>query len=464
MTLRSQITAVLVLIITLLAAGLAWQQVRSIRASLAEQIETAGQIATQVISGVNEIYKAEGSRPMKKFLSQLGRLRAHDIILVDLHGSVIYRAPASQYKADQSAPDWFVKMVAPEQSVRAFSLSNAQLLLRGDARRATLEGWADFKLLMAGIAIGFVLINLFAYWLVGRAMAPFNRVTSALLAVEKGDFSTRLPELPGAEANAIGTAFNTMVSSVDDSIAAREAAAVANVKLAQSRELTQEIQQGIEHEQRSLAQELHDELGQHVTAIKSLGVSISRRCDNANPDMAKAALLIVESADRIHAAMRQMLTRLRPASLDQFGLVDALNDLVSDWSIKQPEKQFVFNQLDVATGQDPGKLSPLVATAAYRIAQESVTNAVRHSGASRIDIRLQLDDQLKLQIEDDGKGLKNANSGTRFGLTGMIERAAAINGKLEIGSSDSGGVLVAAILPIAGKLEIDNGITKNTKI
>lgn len=463
MTLRSQITAALVLIITLLAAGLAWQQVRSIRGSLAEQIETAGHIASQVMSGVNEIYKEEGSRPMKMFLSRLGRLRAHDVILMDLHGSVIYRAPASQYKTDQRAPDWFVEMVAPEQSVRAFSLSNAQLLLRTDARRATLEGWAEFKILMTGIAMGFVLINLFAYWLVGRAMAPFNRVTSAMLAVEKGDYGTRLPALPGAEANAIGAAFNTMVSSVHDSMAAREAAAVANAELARNRQLTQEIQQGIEHEQRSLAQELHDELGQHVTAIKSLGVSISRRCNNANPEMAKAAQLIVESADRIHAAMRQMLTRLRPASLDQFGLVDALNDLVSDWSIKQPEKRFVF-ELGGSAGQDPGKLPPLVATTAYRIAQESVTNAVRHSGASRIDIRLQLDDQLNLQVEDNGAGLKNASSGTRFGLTGMMERAVAIDGTLDVGSSDNGGVLVTAVLPITGKLKIDSGITKNPKI
>jgi len=447
MTLRTQITVVLVLIITMLAAGLVWQQVRSIRGSLAEQIETAGHIASQVISGVNEIYKEEGSHPMKQFLSRLGRLRAHDIILVDLYGNVIYRAPASQYKADQEVPDWFTEMVAPEQSVRAFSLSNAQLLLRTDARRATLEGWAEFKILILGIAAGFVLINLFAYWLVGRAMAPFNRVTSALLAVERGDYSTRLPALHGAEANAIGTAFNNMVSSVYDSIAAREATAVVNAELARNRQLTQEIQQGIEHEQRSLAQELHDELGQHVTAIKSLGVSISRRCSDANPEMSNAASLIVESADRIHAAMRQMLTRLRPASLDQFGLVDALNDLVSDWSIKQPQKMFVFN-LSGSSGQDPGKLPPLVATTAYRIAQESVTNAVRHSGASRIHISLQLDDQLKLQIEDNGRGLKNASSGTRFGLTGMMERAAALSGTLVIGTSDNGGVLVAAVLPL----------------
>jgi two-component system sensor histidine kinase UhpB len=443
MTLRSQITAVLVLIITLLAVGLAWQQVRSIRISLAEEIETAGHIATQVMQGVNEIYREEGSRPMKIFLSRLGRLRAHDIILFDPYGNVLYRAPASDYLTDQKAPEWFVNAVAPKNSVRSFSLSNARLLLRTDATRATLEGWVEFKLLLTGIVTGFVVINLFAYWLVGRAMAPFIRIKSALLAVENGDYTTQLPELPGAEAKAIGRTFNTMVSSVRDSIAAREAAAVANSELAKNRELTQEIRQRMEQEHKSLAHELHDELGQHVTAIKSLGVSIIRRCDGGGTEIGKAAEMVVESADQIHTAMRQMLTRLRPASLDQFGLGDALDDLVSDWSIKHPEKRFTFN-----TNRDPGNLPPVLATTAYRIAQESVTNAVKHSGASRIDIRLHLDDKLDLQIEDNGCGLSDTDSHAGYGLAGMMERAAALAGTLDIAESSSGGVRITAVLPI----------------
>ena len=442
MTLRFQITAALVLIITLIAAGLAWQQVRAIRISLAEEIETAGHIATQVMSGVNDIFQKEGSRPMKKFLSRLGRLRAHDIILFDPYGSVLYRAPASTYLTDQKVPEWFVESVAPTNSVRAFSLSNARLLLRTDATKATQEGWIEFKRLLAGIAIGFVLLNLLAYWLVGRAMAPFTRIKTALLAVEKGDYTTQLPELPGAEAKAIGNTFNTMVHSIRDSIVAREAAARTSAELAKNRQLTQEMRQHIEHEHTLLAQELHDELGQHVTAIKSLGVSISRRSASENSDVSNAAGLIVESADRIHAAMRQMLTRLRPASLDQFGLKDALDDLVSDWSIKHPSKKFIFT-----SNGDTTDISPLVATTAYRIAQESVTNAVRHSGASRIKISLQTDDHLSLQIEDNGCGIINSESGTKFGLTGMMERATAIDGALKIGQSDSGGVLISAVLP-----------------
>ena len=449
MSLRVQITLVLVLIISLLAAGLVWQQMRTIRTSLAEEIETAGAIGTQVLSRVNEIYQDQGSRPMKKFLTRLGRLRAHDIILLNEYGEVIYRSPASTYLRDQEVPAWFLKMVSPESNEKIFTLSNGRLLVRTDASRAIAEGWGDFRVLLITMAIGFVMLNLFAYWLVSRAMAPFTRVTGALRAVQKGDYETRLPVLPGAEANALGETFNSMVDSVQESIEAREAAAKATAELAKNRELTKVIQQRIEHEHTSLAQELHDELGQHVTAIKSLGISIKRRISTSDESVAQAAELVVDSADRIHAAMRQMLTRLRPASLDQFGLGDAMTDMISDWQIKHPEKKFMLD-----TGHNLNDIQPLVATAAYRIAQESVTNAIRHSGASEIRISLHPNSgTLRLNVRDNGRGLDGNLPSAGFGLTGMMERTEALGGKLDIGVASNGGVSVTADLPMEQEAE-----------
>jgi len=443
MSLRLQITLVLIFIISLLAAGLVWQQMRAIRISLAEEIETAGAIGTQVLSRVNEIYEAQGSRPMKKFLTRLGRLRAHDIILFNEYDEVIYRSPASTYLINDDAPAWFKQAVSPASNEKIFRLSNGRLLVRTDANRAIREGWKEFKMLLLVMGIGFVLVNLFAYWLVSRAMAPFNRVATALRAVQKGDYETRLPVLPGAEANAIGETFNNMVDSVKESIEAREAAAIATAELAKNRELTQVIQQRIEHEHTSLAQELHDELGQHVTAIKTLGVSIGRRNGERDDAIGRASSLVVDSADRIHAAMRQMLTRLRPASLDQFGIGDALTDLASDWQIKHPEKKF---KIDLSGDVD--SIPPLLATAVYRIAQESVTNAVRHSGASEIEISMQqLGEAVHLVVSDNGRGLADTLPRAGFGLTGMKERTAALGGTLDIGRSDRGGVAVRADFP-----------------
>lgn len=444
MKLKTQILFVLIFIITLLAASLAWQQMRAIRISIAEEIETAGSIGTQVLSRVNELYKNEGARPMQRFLRRLGRLRAHDIVLVDEFGNALYRTPASDYLDESQAPAWFIKAVSPEITERTFDLSNGQLIVRTDGSRATLEGWKEFRFLLLSIALGVIGISLFAWWLVDRAMAPFNRVTDALRAVEAGDYDVKLPELPGAEANAIGRTFNSMVDSVRTSIAAREAAALATAELARNRELTHTIQQRIEHEHRLLAQELHDELGQHVTAIKSLGVSISRRSADTEPSVSRASDLVVDSADRIHAAMRQMLTRLRPASLDQFGLSDAVSDLVSDWRIKHPEKRFTFQ-----TDGVPEILPVDLSTTAYRIAQEAVTNAVRHSGANCIDTHLSVsDDTLLLTVEDNGVGVDPKSMQAGYGVTGMTERATAMNGTLQLQPTTLGGSRVTATLPM----------------
>lgn len=443
MKLKTQIVLVLVLIIAILAIGLAFQQVRAIRISIAEEIETAGDIGSQVLSRVNEIYQNEGARPMKRFLTRLGRLRAHDIMLLDEYDVVIYRTPASTYLQNLKVPQWFERAVSPETTERAFQLSNAKLLVRTDGSRAILEGWNEFRFLLMTITLGFLALSLLAWWLIGRAMRPFNQVTAALKTVGKGDYRIRLPDLPGAEAKAAGSSFNLMIDNLEASFAAHEAEALAKAELQKNRDLTQAIQHRIEQEHRSLAQELHDELGQHVTAIKSMAVSILRREQKADPQVVNTSRQIAESADSIHATIRHMLVNLRPASLDQFGLSDAVGDLVSDWRIKHPGKHFALNCSDL-----PAEVSPEISTATYRIVQEALTNAVRHSGAANIEVNLTAaNDQLNVNIEDNGIGLQPGTA-KGFGLSGMKERATALDGTLNISTVEGGGCRVSLTLPL----------------
>ena len=283
MKLKTQIVLVMVFVIAILSVGLALQQMRAIRISIAEEIETAGNIGSQMLSRVNEIYQVDGARPMQRFLTRLGRLRAHDITLLDRYGDVIYRTPAGTHLDTLNVPDWFNRTVSPETTEREFQLSNARLVVRTDGSRATREGWSEFRALLFAIAIGFVALSLFAWWLVGRAMRPFDKVNAALRSVGTGDYSVRLPDLPGGDATALGNSFNSMVNNLETSMAAREAGALAKAELKKNRELTSAMQKRIEQEHRSLAQELHDELGQHVTAIKSMAVSILRRDAESNP-------------------------------------------------------------------------------------------------------------------------------------------------------------------------------------
>lgn len=432
MKLKAQIVLVLVLVIALIAVGLGFQQIRAIRNSIAVETETAGSIGTQMLSRVNEIYQAQGARPMQRFLTRLGRLRAHDIVLLDEFGFVIYRTPATSYLEDDNVPEWFTRVVSPKTEASEFKIQGAKLLVRTDGSRAISRAWQEFRLLFATIVAGFIIMSLLAWWLVDRALRPFDKVTTALRAVGQGNYQTRLPEFQSAEARVVGQSFNHMVSNLEISMAAIEAEALAKSELQKNRELTQAIRQRIENEHRTLAQELHDELGQHVTAIKSMGMSILRR-ESGGGATAKTAGHIVESADSIHAAIRHMLVHLRPASLDQFGLIDALEDLVSDWGVKHPTKNFNLNYSDL-----PKNIPSDVSTVIYRIAQEALTNAIRHSGADRINVQLEADNtHLYLTVKDNGHGIKHAGE-PGFGITGMKERAAAASGIVSVDSVTTG--------------------------
>ena len=443
MKLKTQIVLALILVIALVATGLAFQQIRAIRTSIGEEMETAGDIGAQVLSRVNEIYQYEGVRPMQRFLTRLGRLRAHDILLVDEFGVALYRTPATDYLSDISVPEWFERSVSPDETEREFQLANAKLIVRTDGSRATIEGWQEFKKRLLVIALGSIALSAFAWWLVDRAMRPFTKVNDALRSVGKGDFSVRLSELPGSEANELGKSFNQMTNNVEASLAAHEAEAIAKAELRKNRQLTQVMQRRTEQEHRSLAQELHDELGQHVTAIKSMAVSIVRRTEGAEPTVANTAGQIVASADSVHATIRHMLVHLRPASLDQFGLTDAITDLVSDWRTKHPNLKF-----NLVCAALPDRLSSDLSTATYRIAQEAITNAVRHSGADTIEVRLGFDtQQLILEIKDNGVGMEHQVD-LGFGITGMRERATSQSGKLDIATRHNGGCTVLFKAPI----------------
>jgi len=441
MKLKTQIVLALVLVIALIAVGLAFQQVRTIRNSIAEETETAGSIGTQMLSRVHEIYQSQGVRPMQRFLTRLGRLRGHDIVLLDEYGFVLYRTPATSYLEDTNVPDWFTRAVSPETEVREFQIQGAKLLVRTESSRAISKAWEEFRNLFVAIVIGFIVLSLLVWWFIDRALRPFEKVTTALRAVGQGNYKTRLPELRSAEAKEVGQSFNFMASSLEDSMAALEAEAIAKSELQKNRELTQAIQRRIEDEHRSLAQELHDELGQHVTAIKSMGMSMQRR-ESADAQIVNTAGHIVESATSIHAAIRHMLVHLRPASLDQFGLVDAIEDLVSDWGVKHPAKTFNLQCKNL-----PDNISPETSTVVYRIAQEALTNAVRHSGADSIHVTLDADrDKIYLCVQDNGQGMSQ-NDKPGFGITGMKERATAASGVVSV-YSDAQGCTISLELPI----------------
>jgi len=445
MSLRLQLHLILATLIAGFTALLVVQQVEDTRRSVREEVEAASIVASQLLSRVGWIFEQGGVPGMVQFLRRLGHVRGNDITLYDASGQLLYSSPGATYKAGREAPQWYSRLVSPPTRPTEIEFNGGRIVLKADASRSVLDGWDDLMKVVGGAALGLVIANVLAYVLTQRALKPLGQVVEGLRRMGAGDYSTRLPPLPGAEARPIGEAFNRMAQVVQDSVEARRVAAEAEANLAQSRELTQIIQTRIEQERAAIARELHDELGQQVTAIQSAGVSIAQRVRGQDASLEQAARLVVDTASQIYGAVHQIIARMRPLPLDQMGLAEALSDLLGDWRLQHPGIEFALDAQKVPP--DPGDA---VSTAAYRIVQEAVNNSLRHGAPSRVRIQVRADGvDLSILVSDNGTGLPvDWRKPGHYGVLGMRERAVALGGSFELQKPEGGGLCVAARIPL----------------
>ena len=446
MGLRLQINLIMGVLLAAFASLLIYLQLDNTRQSVREEMEGASIVATQLLSRLQVGSRNSSLEDMAQFLDTVGRVRANDIELRNTQDAVVYRSPPPVYKAGRDAPDWYTGIVSPLVNTREIPVSDGVLLLRADPSRAILDGWDDFKPMVLTVIAGFLLGNLLVFVLVGRAMQPLQKVVQGLQAMEGGSYDTRLPPMLGKEAKVMGEAFNAMAQSVQEGISAQSQAREATLALAQNRELTQVIQTRIEEVRGQIARELHDELGQQVTAIKSLGQAMVLRAQGVDAHTEQAARMVIDSADAIYEEVHQLVSKLRPLALDRFGLQDALQDLVEDARSRHTDTRI---HLELHSPLED--IEPSLATATYRIVQESLNNALRHAQASQITIVLSAHaQQLHIDVSDNGKGATPdwADSG-QYGVIGMRERAQGLGGSFSFESLQPSGVRVWAALPLS---------------
>ena len=456
MSLRLQINLIIAAMLLAFAALLVGLQLKDTSRGVHEEIGGSNLVAIQVLSQVEATSREGGLSAMTTFLQGLGRIRGNEIELFGEDGALLYRSPPPRYKAGRDAPQWYASLVAPPLKTREIALPHGRVVVRPDPSRAILDGWDDFVPLLVTLLVGVLLANGLAYWLVGRALHPFQQLAQGLRAIAQGEYATRLPRLKGREAGGLGEDFNGMAQSVQDGMLAREKARVATVALAENRELTQAIQTRIEEVRRQIARELHDDLGQQVTAIKSLGFAISHRAQGQDLRIAESARMVVQCADAMYESVHQMVGQLRPLALDRFGLADAVQDLVEQARTQHPGVHLQL-QIEGALDAVDGEL----ATAVYRIAQESLTNALRHAQAQQIALHVRVEPQhVLVEVRDDGRGLhKDWEQTGHFGVIGMRERAESLNGTFVIEPQAAGGVRMRARLPLGVEMngELDRG-------
>jgi PAS domain S-box-containing protein len=217
------------------------------------------------------------------------------------------------------------------------------------------------------------------------------------------------------------------------------------------RELSARVLDAREDEKTRIARELHDELGQLLTALKMDLAWLGERLP-PDPELRARAAEMGSVLDRTVSSTRRISADLRPLMLDDLGLADAAGWLVEDFCKRYP----VRCKISLPEAESLGRVTKSVATAVYRAIQEALTNIARHAQAKNAWVVLSVvGDELHLEVEDDGRGIgaQDLAKARSFGLKGMRERIAFLGGAVDIAPAARGGTRVRLRVPLRGLSE-----------
>lgn len=283
-------------------------------------------------------------------------------------------------------------------------------------------------LALAGMAIT-VLVNALILRL---ALEPLQRLEETAARVQSGDVDARVPpsQVADRELERLAQTFNGMLDSLD-------------LYRQRLREVAARAQAAEEDERKRIARELHDDTAQSLAALM-----LRLRLARGQPDAAERDRMLEELRAELAEALeriRRFARGLRPPALDELGLVPALEAHARGLA--------EASGIPVRVEGEPvaGMLTPEAELALYRIAQEALSNAIRHASPTRVDVEIRRrDGRVVLTVRDDGRGfqLEEARGGERpgLGLFGMEERAAYLGGRVEIRSRPGRGTVVRATI------------------
>ncbi|QGM46517.1 sensor histidine kinase [Methylocystis heyeri] len=339
------------------------------------------------------------------------------------------------------APSWFSGVYGgifgrPAPVARPLTVRQPEtgaVVATADADAAIRQAWRQISVVFrvaATMAIGICLLSALA---VAHALAPAQTIIDGLRSLESGNYRRRIAVATG-EFGMIGRAMNDLAARLAQTSAERVA-------------LTKRLFEVQEEERRAVARDLHDEFGQCLAATAAFAAAIEAGAGD-RPDLAEDARAILRVAKRMTATLREALARLRSQELEELGLEPCLIRLVAGWNAQSAPKAVV--RLDLMG--DLAAVPPAVAASVYRIAQECLTNAMRHGAPREVHLRVEraasANGVIALTVEDDGGGDPAAvNASPGHGILGVTERVAAFGGSLSI-TRAAEGVRVAARIPL----------------
>jgi two-component system, NarL family, sensor histidine kinase UhpB len=395
----------------------------SIRSDVARETDASMQLAQLLLDVQHAVGKADGSAAAKA--AAVGEIRrANDlrhvrVSLVDESGELLATSPAEKPQVgvltkallSSSRPASLVYPV----SFHAEPLGELRVSSNPMSEFAEIEQQAGEHLAL--LALTLLALSAAIYWMVRRGLQPVAQVQAALANLQAGHLETRLPRFKLKDVDDISLRFNQCAAAMEEAAAQR-------------RDLTRRVVEAEEEERKRLARELHDELGQSLTAIKVDAAYIAREAANSAPKIVDSAHSIEKLSSNIMELIRSMLARLRPYGLETVGLRETIQDLVNGWQVRVADRF----QCSLQISGDVDSLASDLNMTLYRLIQECLTNAVKHSRARKINLRISLQaSRVLLEVtESETTGNAPAVGANGSGLLGMRERVEAHGGELSL--------------------------------
>lgn len=435
MSLRYQINIRVLLCslcILLLGGSVAiWQARTAVNEEVRSSINLAVQLITIGFSQAPQTLLDEADW-LPKFNS-LKETRHLTIELKEPSGRIIRVArKVAQESQENQPPNWFINLVGGGHSTTEHNIITADgqqltLIIKANPLDEITEVWQEsiafFSSLTLLTALTFLAVNL----VFNKALASIGVIVEALQKIETGQYQQKLPEFSTKEYDLIAKAINHMTGE----LASAEQ---------RNRALTQHSLEIQEEERQHLSQELHDELGQSLTAIKVMALTAS----HAKADIKQTTKSIMSVCDHLITVVRSMMHQLHPLILTELGLKAAMEDLLNHWAVRNPELSVALECPDEVDG-----LNQKVTIQLFRVVQECLTNIVRHAQATEAKVSLAINAKvLELQVADNGCGCNAEKVKTGFGLLGMKERVSSLGGELTIQSQPQQGMKVAVRIPL----------------
>jgi signal transduction histidine kinase len=454
MRLVLQLVARLLIVVMLcLGAATVWATIEAYR-SIDRATEASAERVSQALQGLywHELL-LQGSR-LREHLLPVPEWRTIETMKLISPGVCVRFEPAAAFEKPlcgqdkglgTTPPIWFASTVqmllgshaAVAKSISARSTTFGTVSATPDPEAAIRLAWQH---ILDNIGVALLMaaaIAILASLTIAHTLAPARSIVAALKRMAHGQYRTPLPRFRSMEFKMIGQAVGDLGGRLAQAMEERAT-------------LTRRLLEIRDDERRTLARELHDEFGQNLTAILAFANAIEATGTEAKDgSVAQDARMISKATLAIMACLRGTLNRLRNPLAEELGLEASLISLVDTWRSQHEARPVI--QLDLKG--DLADIRGTVAATAYRVAQECLTNVLRHTTAREILLRIERrggsENALLIRVEDDGGGdAISIAKASGLGLTGIRERLAALGGSLSIARATRG-LSVDATIPLA---------------